>query len=90
MTKSDAEKLCADIVQQLVKENIVSNENKLHYAAERLNAPITMREVELIKEKDFSSQYNDAFRGVKYELTQQEESEQELLMKKKKKEKEEF
>lgn len=47
----------------------------MHYAAEKLLNPITLKEVELIKEKDFTAQYTDAFRGVKYDLNQQEESE---------------
>ena len=49
-----------------LKEKIILKENKFNLVAEKLDAPVTLNQVELIQEIDLQSHgYEDAFRGTK-------------------------
>lgn len=74
----------------LLEQKIINIEDKFSLVAERLEAPITLNQVQLIKEYDMGSHgYDDAFRGTKGAAnTNDEISYEESKLKDKKKEEE--
>ncbi|EEH11762.1 ABC transporter family protein (macronuclear) [Tetrahymena thermophila SB210] len=90
VSKEQTQKICVELQKQLLDQKIIKIEDKFNLVAEKLDAPITLNQVQLIKEIDIASHgYDDAFRGTKGAAnTNDEISHEELKIKLQKKEEE--
>ena len=88
-TKEESMKICDEISNKLISDNLIHLENKLTMTAEKLDAPVTLNNFNLLGENDINSGYVDAFLGIEKINFGEDSFRNESKMMQKKREKEE-